>query len=88
MLLSYFQRSRPYCKIESTITTGRRNAIGCFSVDGNCYHCNTVFEAIGCLYHYCFCQEPGPSLKDSDIERRVKKRQQEEMRRDNIQQKG
>ena len=60
----------------------------CFSVDGICYHCNTVFEAMGCYYHYCPCQEARPSLTDSNIERGMKKRQQDEMRRDYIQQKG
>ena len=48
MVLSYLQRSRPDCKIESNVTTGRQTKIDCFSVDGICYHCNTVFEAMGC----------------------------------------
>ena len=85
MVLSYLQRSRPDCKIESNVTTGRQKKIDCFSVDGICYHCNTVFEALGCYYHNCSYQETRPSL--TDIERRLKKRQQDEMRRDYIQQK-
>ena len=88
MLLSYFQQSRPDCKIESNVTTGRQNKNDCFSVDGKCYHCNTGFEAMRCYYHYCPCQEARPSLTDSDIKRGVKKRQQDEMRTDYIQQKG
>ena len=43
---------------------------------------------MGCYYHYCPCQEARFSLTDTDIERGVKKRQQDEMRRDYIQQKG
>ena len=43
---------------------------------------------MGCYYHYCPCQEARPSLTDTDIERGVKKRQQDEMRRGYIQQKG
>ena len=43
---------------------------------------------MGCSYHYCPCQEARPSLTDTDIERGVKKRQQDEMLRDYIQQKG
>ena len=31
--------------------------IDCFKVDGFCAHCKTVFEAIGCFYHYCPCQK-------------------------------
>ena len=34
MALSYSQRSRPVCKIESNVTTGRQKEIDCFSVDG------------------------------------------------------
>ena len=43
---------------------------------------------MGCYYHYCPCQEARPSLTDTDIERGLMKRQQDEMRRDYIQQKG
>ena len=88
MVMSYFQRSRPYCKIESNVTNGRLKKIDCFSVDGICYHCNTVFEAMGCYYHYCPCQEARASLTDTDIERRVKERQEDELRRGHIQHKG
>ena len=88
VVLSYFQQSRPDCKIESNVTTGRQKRIDCLSVDGICYHCNTVFEAMGCYYHYCHCQEARTSLTETDIERGRKTRQQDEMRRDYIQQKG
>ena len=86
--MSYFQQSRPECKIESNVTTGRQKKIDCFSVIGICYHCNSVSEAMGCYYHYCPCQEARPSLTDTDIERGVKKRKQDDMRRDYIQQIG
>ena len=42
---------------------------------------------MGCYYHYCPCQESRPSLTHTDIQRGMKKRQQDEMRRDYIQQK-
>ena len=41
---------------------------------------------MGC-YYYCPCQEARSSLTDSDIQRGVKKRQQDETRRDYIQKK-
>ena len=41
-----------------------------------------------CYYHYCPCQEARLSLTDTDIEKGVKKRQQDEMRIDYLQQKG
>ena len=88
MVLSFFHQSRPNCRIESNATTGRQKKIDCFSVDGICYHCNTVCEAMGCYYHYCPCQEARPSLTDTDIERGIKERQLDEMCRDYIQQKG
>ena len=88
MFLFYFQQSQPECKIESNVTTGRQKKYDCFSVDGIGYQCNTVFEAMGCCYHHCPCQEACPSLTDTDIERGMKKWQQDEMRRDYIQQKG
>ena len=49
MVLSHFQQSRPDCAIESNVTTGRQKKIDCFSVDGICYHCNTVFGSYGVL---------------------------------------
>ena len=82
MVLSYFQQSRPDCKIESNVTTGRQKRIDCFSVDGICYHCNNVFEAMGCYFHYCPCQEARPSLTDNEIMRGIKKREQDQMRKE------
>ena len=85
MVLSYFQQTRPECKIESNVITGRQKKIDCFSVDGICNHCNTVFEAMGCFY--CPCQETRPSLTDNEIMRGIKKREQDQMRKEYIQQK-
>ena len=88
MVLSYFQQTRPECRIESNVTTGRQKKIGCCSVDGICNHCNTVFEAMVCYFHYCPCQEARPSLDDNEIIRGIKKREQNQMRKEYIQQKG
>ena len=46
MVMSYFQRTKPDCKIESFYTTGRQKKTDCFSFDGFCSHCKTVFEAL------------------------------------------
>ena len=88
MVLSDFQQTRPECRIESNVTTGRQKKIDCFSVDGICNHCNTVFEAMGCFFHYCPCQEARPSLTDNEILRGIKKREQDQMCKEYIQQKG
>ena len=53
MIMSYFQRTRPDCKIESFYTTDRQKKYYRFSVDGFCSHYNSVFEAMGCFYHFC-----------------------------------
>ena len=62
--------------------------IDCFSVDGFCSHCNTVFEATGCFYHFRPCQELRPSLIEEDIQRGSKKRELDALRRQHIQEKG
>ena len=51
-------------------------------------HCNTVFEAMGCFYHFCPCQELCPSLTDGDIQRGSKKRELDALRRHYMQEKG
>ena len=45
---------------------------------------NTVFEAMGGYYHYCFCQEARPSLSDADKETGLKKGEKDEMLSDYI----
>ena len=88
MVTSYFQRTRPDCKIESFYTTGRLKKIDCFSADGFCSHCNTMFEAVGCYYHFCPWQELHPSLTEEDIKRGSRKRELTELRRGYIQEKS
>ena len=68
MVISYYQRIRQECKIVSFCTTGTQKKIDSFRVDGFCEHCNTVFEAMGCYYHYCPCQEARPSLTEEEIQ--------------------
>ena len=86
--MSYFQRTRPECDIESFSTTGRQKKNDCFSVDGLCSHCNTVFEAMGCFYHFCPCQELRPSLTEEDFQRGSKKGELAALRRHYLQEKG
>ena len=88
MVMYYFQRTRPECKIENVFTTGRQQKIDCFSVDAFCSLCNIVFEAMGCFYHFCPCQELRPSLTEEDIQRGSKKRALDSLRRHYIQKEG
>ena len=88
MVMSYYQQTRPECKIESFHTSGNQKKIDCFNVDGYCNHCKTVFEAMGCYYHFCPCQETRPSLSDEDIERGSKRREMDDLRREYIRVKG
>ena len=57
-------------------TMGKHKETDCFHVDGYFDHCKTVFEAMGCYYLFCFCQETRPTLSDQDIEIRNKKEKQ------------
>ena len=66
----------------------RLKKIDCFSVDGVCNHCNTVFQAIGCYFHYCACQEARLSMTDNENMSRIKKREKDQLRKEYIQQKG
>ena len=77
MVLSYFQRSRPACRIESNATTVRQRKIGSFSVDGISDHCSTVSKAMVCYYCYCSCQAAQPSVIDAKIESGKKRRQED-----------
>ena len=86
--LSYFQGTRPEWEIESFFTTGKQIKIDCFSVDGFSSPCNTVFEAMGCFYHFCPCHELRPSLTEEDIQRGSKKRELDALRRHYAQEKG
>ena len=88
LVMSYFRRTRPDCKIESFLTTGREKKVDCFSVVGFFSHCNTVFEAMGCFYHFCPSQDLRPSLTEENIHRGSKKRELDALTRHYIQEKG
>ena len=87
MVMSYFQRQIPDCKCESFYTKGTQKKIDYFKVDGFCAHCKTMFEAMGCFYHYCPFQEARTSLTEEDIERGNKKREMDQMRKQYIKEK-
>ena len=87
LLMSYFQRTRPYYKVESFFTTGRQRTIDCLSLDGFSFHCNTVFQAMGCFYDLRLCHEVRPSLTEGDIQR-GSKRELDGLRRHCIQEKS
>ena len=38
MVMTYFERTKPECEIESFFTAGRQKKIDCISVDGFCSH--------------------------------------------------
>ena len=86
MVLSYFQQTRPECKIESNVTTGRQKKNDCFGVDGICNQCNTVFEAMGYYFQYCPCQEARQTLTDNEDMKGRKKKEQNQMHKERFQQ--
>ena len=62
MVLSYFQQTCPECRIKDSVTTGRQKKIDYFTVDGICNHCNTVFKAMGCYFHYLSMSRSSPVI--------------------------
>ena len=49
---------------------------------------DTVFEAMGCFFHFCPCQESRASLSEEEMLRGIRKREHDEMRRDFLRNKG
>ena len=72
-VMSFFQPTKPDCKIDSFHAPGRQTKIDYFHVDGFCFQSNSVFEARGCFYHFCTCREVRPYLTEEDIQRCSKK---------------
>ena len=88
MVMSYYQETRPECRIVSFHTSGKQKKVDCFNVDGYCDHCKTVFEAMGCYYHLFPCQEIRTSLSDEDIAKGNKRREMYDLIREYIREKG
>ena len=68
-------------KLRALLQLENKKKIDCFNVDGYCDHFNTVFEAMGCYYHFCSCQEACLSLTEQDFARGNQKREMDDMRR-------
>ena len=88
MVMAYVQATHPECKIESFITTGKQKKIDSYAVDGYCDHCKTVYEAMGCYFHYHSCKEGSALLDDDEVKRGQKKRELDELRKNYIEEKG
>ena len=56
-VMDYFQQVHPNCKIQTYFTHMKQKKLGPYLLDGFRNHCNTVFEAMGCFFHFCPCQE-------------------------------
>ena len=87
MVMAFFQNSRPECNIESFYTMGTQGKIDSYSVDGFCSHCNMIFEALDCFYHFCECQEGQICLTDEDLLKAKRKREIDELRRSYLREK-
>ena len=81
MVMSYFQRQKPECRIGCFYTTGFPKKLIVSRQMVFCAHCNTVFEAMGCFYHYCPCQEARPSQTEKNIQRSNKKSEIDHMKK-------
>ena len=88
MVMSYFQRQTPDCKIENFYTTGTQKKVDSSKADGFCPYFKAKLEAMGCFYPYSPCQEARPSLIQENIKRGNKKREMDQMRKQCIKGKG
>ena len=74
--------------MESFYTTGKKWKKDAYSVDGFCGHSNIMVEAMRCHYHLCLHQEARPSVTEEEIQRGIRKRELDELRKQYIQEKG
>ena len=74
MVMSSIKNQDQNVKLRAFLHLENRKKIDCFNVDGYCDHYKTVFEAMGCYFHFCSCQEARPFLTEQDIEWGNKKR--------------
>ena len=57
-------------------------------MDGFCGHCQTIFEALGCYYHFCPCRETQPNLNEDEFEFGIRKRESDKLRKLYLEKKG
>ena len=62
-------------KLKDSLQQANRKKLTASVLMGFFCHCNTVFEAMGCFYHFCPRQEHRPSLTEEDNQRGSKKRE-------------
>ena len=74
MVITHLQPQCPECTFESYYSTGKQKKIDCFCVDVFCAHCNTVFEAMGCCFHFLRIERsPSKPLVGGNAERNQKR---------------
>ena len=88
VVMSYFQRKRPDCRIENVYTAGTQKKIDCSNAGGFCGLGNTLFEAMGCFFLRSFCEEARSALFREDFQIGIRKREINEMRKQYIEEKG
>ena len=81
MVLSFYQATRPEFIIESVCTTGKQIKINCFGVGGFCEHCFTIFETLGCYFHFCPCRVSQPTLNEEELQHGIQKRESDKLRK-------
>ena len=86
MVMSYFQSVRPRCKVEAST---RRVQIQnwCIQCWWFCGRWSTVFEFMGFCYHYCPFQDARSPIEEN-IQRGIRKRELDELRKQCIQEKS
>ena len=88
MVMSYFQRVRPQCKVESFYTTSTQKKVIFTMLKALVDTTTLCLKLWGCCYHYCPCQDSRPSLTEEEILRGIRKRELDELWEQKIQEKG
>ena len=67
-VMCYFQQTHPICKIQTRFTHKKQGTLRPYLVNGFCSHCNTVFEAMGCFFHFFVLRKKQLLLEDIEKE--------------------
>ena len=57
-------------------------------MDGFCGLCQTIFEALGCYYHFCACRETQAYFREDEFDFGIRKRESDKLRKFYLEKKG
>ena len=70
---TYINRNRTVKENHSSLLIDKSGLV-LFSVDGYCQPCETAFEADGCFFHFCACQDHKHHSEEEELKRGLVRR--------------